>query len=85
MATDALYNEVAEIIRCVLAKEKSVRNAVYGSSYKVSLAVLRKINSWKAIFYYLLCFFFCCWIFFRFISFSTSQNPLFKLFSNSHR
>lgn len=35
MATDALYHEVAEVLRCVLAKEKSVRNAVYGSSYKV--------------------------------------------------
>ncbi|CAI5441304.1 unnamed protein product [Caenorhabditis angaria] len=34
MATDALYYEVAEIIRSVLAKERSVRTAVYGSSYK---------------------------------------------------
>ncbi|EYC07797.1 hypothetical protein Y032_0069g400 [Ancylostoma ceylanicum] len=35
MANDVLYREVAEIIRSVLAKEQSVRKAVYGSEYKI--------------------------------------------------
>ncbi|KIH46163.1 hypothetical protein ANCDUO_23786, partial [Ancylostoma duodenale] len=38
MANDVLYHEVAEIIRSVLAKEQSVRKAVYGSEYKNHLS-----------------------------------------------
>lgn len=41
MANDVLYHEVAEIIRSVLAKEQSLRNAVYGNSYKNKKSLLR--------------------------------------------
>ncbi|KAK6018716.1 methyltransferase domain protein [Ostertagia ostertagi] len=37
MANDVLYHHVAEIIKSVLAKEQSLRNAVYSNNYKVGV------------------------------------------------
>ena len=41
MSTDALYFAVAEVVRTVLAQQKSIQNAVYSNKYKVP---------WKTIF-----------------------------------
>ncbi|XGW10341.1 hypothetical protein V3C99_012098 [Haemonchus contortus] len=41
MANDILYHEVSNIIASVLAKEQSLRRAVYSSSYKNKKALLR--------------------------------------------